>query len=115
MTHWHIGYHTPGYLPNPDDVTCAGTDWREAFETFKDSLREYADRSDDAAHESMPDDAHDDDMPSDRAFVDSVLADDSPREGEPFYVRYEQNDGSWVAYWLDAVGDDECQHEHDDA
>jgi hypothetical protein len=107
MSLYIVGSNLGGYLPMDDDPPTFDT-WAEAYEYFQDFAREWADTSDEMFAElecgHRTEKEHTEQcFGSDRAFVDSVLADTHISEktdpdGYSFLVR--SNDGHAYSLWF---------------
>lgn len=102
MGAWVIGHNLPGYLPESD--TYAYECHRDAYDSFKEMCREYADR-DDEGHDSLAEpDWSDDDYGSMRACVDSIISnhdDGSWRGGKhEAGMMVRDSDDRPISFWL---------------
>lgn len=122
-THWTISHGLSGYLPMSDD-TAAWLSWSDAREALIADMRDYADRDDDAAWDSLADAPEEDypqqedgspdfgdDAPTMLATVDSMIADGdlAPIDGEEWTGLLEDSDGRTIYFALSRHESSECK------
>lgn len=131
MGAWIVGRNLAGHMPESE--VAAFESWEDAAEYYVAEARDYADRDDEATFDMLPSDASEaaaqgysvkrdtydgglsfvgfvdygDDTPVMLATVDSILADDGPRPGEPHGMIVEDGAGRRISFWLDWSEDSE--------
>lgn len=115
MGAWVVGRNLAGYLPESD--TYAFADWADAYETFKDEARTYADENDELNDELASPDWSEDDYGSMRATVDSILADGDDRkhglsgQNESAGMVVGDSDDRPISFWLQWSDDREPEED----
>jgi hypothetical protein len=108
MGAWVIGHNISGYLPEADTQAFETRD--EAVSAFVDRAQEYAQTDDDHADDVLsdyytsPDQVPDDEWPSMRAVVDSILTDDGPNApdltGKDYAMTVVDSNDRRIVFWL---------------
>lgn len=101
---WVVTTNIAGYLPESDPLLFES--WSAAAAGIAAHMSEYADRDDDAAADTMPEDAFEDDQPAMLATVASILRDNSPAAvGQPWGAWVEDNSGRRIVFEMTWVRD----------